>query len=296
MRWKAPFTLSILLAVIIALFGSSVLAEEDSNGTDIKIFNDDQDDGITTTVKRDLTRLVDLKDLKGEKIENLQQESQVDIDSLTIEQDDTFTWFTIQTYGDISDHEQFSYHIAGYISEDQKETDPYDFRIIYENRTAVYYELVEGTFVVSKPVSNVEIDGKKLTIQMNKGNFILSGREDPYLIAAIVVLDEGIGEDLHIDHVLTSSDDNGKGDPIDETTLIMIQFGILGFAFIAVIVIWKLYLQKKGDEDQGGICPRCEARLDSSLDFCPSCGTFIRGPKAKSIQKKPDLAPILDEE
>ena len=296
MQWKAPFTFSIILAVTMILFGSFVLADDDSDGMDIKIFNDDQDDGITTTVKRDLTRLVDLKDIKGEKIENLQQESQVDIDSLTIKQDDTFTWFIIQTHGDISNHEQFSYHIAGYVSEDPKETDPYDFRIIYENRTAVYYELVEGTFMASGPVSNVEIDGKMLTIQVNKGNFILSNREDPYLIAAIVVLDEGIGKDLHIDYVLTSASGNGKGDTIDETTLIMIQFGILGFAFIAVIVIWKLYLQKKGDEDQGGICPRCEARLDSNLDFCPSCGTFIRGPKAKLTPKKPDLAPILDEE
>ena len=80
--------------------------------------------------------------------------------------------------------------------------------------------------------------------------------------------------------------------------MIFIQFLVLGIAFAAVLIIWNIYNKKKEEEDQGGICPRCEARLDVSLDFCPSCGTFIRGPNARSKKVKPELAPLpeLEEE
>jgi hypothetical protein len=257
-----------------------------------KVFKDVKDDWISTDTKRDLTRMVDLKELKGERTENLLQERQVDLVSLTIREDDTFMWFVVETVGDIGTHEQFAYHVSGYVSEDFLDTDPFDFRLIFSNGTTIYYELSDGKFKESSPVSSTDVKGSILTVQVNKGNFIIKERDTPYTITAISTLDEGTGEKLHIDYVVTKEEKKKDEPPIDDTTLIILQFVILGFAFVAVIIIWKVYLQKKGDEDQGGICPKCESRLDANLDFCPSCGTFIRGPKARSM--KPGVIPRRD--
>lgn len=260
-----------------------------------RVFKDDTEDVLRTSEKRDLSRMIDLEEVDGEESDILQV-NQIDIRTFTMRSNDTYVSFVIETVGEISNQKGISYMVAGYASEGPRSTDPFDFRLVYASGNATHSVLEDGDLVPGPNVSSYEINGTRLTITMNRGRFILSDREDPYVIAAISILDPGTGEDLHIDHVLTNKKKDNDEPFIDETTLIMLEFIILGFAFVTVIIVWNVYMKKKGEEAEGGICPRCESRLDPNLDFCPSCGTFIRGPKAKSRKLTPNLAPLPEDE
>lgn len=281
--------------VLSSLLMASYIADEIDRQE--RTYKDKTDDVTSTVNKRDLSRLVDLEDLEGDTSKDFKQRGQVDIQSLVIRQDDTFVTFVLNMKGDIGPEEQFIYQIAGYATDEPRSTDPYDFKIVFNRDNATYFELKDGLLRENGTVSSVEVNGTSLSIMMNRGNFILSHRSDPFLIAGIVSLDEGDGRDMHIDYVLTSQSEDDDEPFIDETTLIIIEFGILGFALIAVIIVWNVYMKRKGEEDQGGICPKCESRLDASLDFCPSCGTFIRGPNARPMKKRevPPPFPELEE-
>ncbi len=279
---------AIILLLLIMPATSAIDQEE-------RLFKDRTEDVVRTSEKRDLSRMIDLEEVEGEDSEILQM-NQIDIRSLSIRGNDTYISFVIETVGDISNQKGISYMIAGYGVKDPRSTYPFDFRLVYSSGNATHFKLEEGKLVPGSNISSFNVNGSKLTFTMNRGKFILSDREDPYVVAAITVLDPGPGEELHIDYVISKKENGGKDPLIDETTLIMLEFIILGFAFVTVIIVWNVYMKRKGEENQGGICPRCESRLDQNLDFCPSCGMFIRGPNAKSKKIKPGIVPPPEEE
>jgi hypothetical protein len=287
-----PVSITASTAIIVLMLVLPAMGAVDQEE---KVYKDRTEDVIRTSEKRDLSRMIDLEEVEGEKSDILQV-NQIDIRSFTIRSNDTYISFILETVGDISNQKGISYMIAGYASEDPRSTDPFDFRLVYSSGNATHFILQEGDLVPGSNVSSYGINGTRLTMTMNRGRFVLSDREDPFVITGICILDPGPGEDLHIDYIVTVKQDEGKKPIIDETTLIMLEFIILGFAFVTVIIVWNVYMKRKGEETEGGICPRCESRLDPNLDFCPSCGIFIRGPKAKSRKLKPGIAPLPDEE
>jgi hypothetical protein len=265
--------------------------------TSEKVHKDKNGDVIWSKDRRDLTRMVDLKDIDGEDSE-INEKENVDIRKFTIRENSTFITFKIETRENIGTQEQFFYVIAGYSSDDHRSTDPYDFRLIFNQNNVTYLVLEEGEFVEGHPVSAYGVEKEILTIEVNKGNFNLQDGTIPSSFAVFAYLDVKVEQfdGHHIDFLITDDDDD-KDDPLlDENSIVLIQFLILGLAFAVVLIVWNIYNKRKEEEDQGGICPRCEARLDVSLDFCPSCGTFIRGPKARSKKVKPELAPLPDME
>jgi hypothetical protein len=286
---------SVNICLVIAALSLILISVHGAVDQEERVYKDKSEDVIRTSEKRDLSRMIDLEEIEGDKSEILQV-NQIDIRKLTIRGNDTYVSFSMETLGEISDQKGISYIFSGYATDDPRSTDPFDFKLVYSSGNASHLILQDGNLIPGPNVSSFEINGTRLTITMNRGRFILSDREDPFTVAAITLLDPGPGEDQHMDHALSNKKDDGSKPFIDETTLIMLEFIILGFAFITVIIVWNVYMKRKGEENQGGICPRCESKLDPNLDFCPSCGTFIRGPKARSKKQRPGLVAPPEEE
>lgn len=265
--------------------------------TSEKVYKDRSGDVIWSESKRDLTRLVDLKDIEGETSE-IDEKENVDILKFTIRENSTFITFIIETEENIGTQEQFYYVIAGYADEKPKDTEPYDIRLVFNQNNVTYYVLEDGEYNEGHPVSEFSVEKETLVIEVNKGNFAVKDGNLPASYAVFAYLDVDIEqfEGYHIDHYITSEEDEDDGSGLDDNTIIIIQFVVLGVLFFSVLIIWNIYNKKKEEENKGGICPKCEARLDVSLDFCPSCGTFIRGPKARSKKIKPELAPVPEME
>jgi len=281
--------IAAMAAVFCMIFQAAAVSDNVTH-----TYKDGTGDVISTVMKRDMTRMVDLFEVEGEVDMDFKQSNQIDIVSFSVRGNDSLISFTIETRGDIGKQEEFTYRIAGYADRNAKETQPYDFMIDVKHHNATYYELRDGRFKAAYNVSSLNISGESLTVTMNTGTFILKSPEDPYILVSIAMLDEGEGGKLFMDHA-TSSEASDSRSRIDDTTLILLEFVILGFAFITVIIVWNVYMKRKGEENEGGICPRCESRLDPNLDFCPSCGTFVRGPGAKDLRKKPELAPLPED-
>jgi len=74
----------------------------------------------------------------------------------------------------------------------------------------------------------------------------------------------------------------------------VIQIVFIGLLVVTMFILWNFWARKKGVEQEGGVCPKCEARLDQNLDFCPHCGSFIRGPEADKENPKPRIVSPLD--
>ena len=283
--------ISALTVLLLLTLASAQMTTSES------VYKDKTGDVKWSKEKRDLTRLVDLKDIEGEPSE-IDEKENVDLVKFTVKENSTFITFMIETKENIGTQDQFYYVIAGYSDDEAKNTEPYDFRLIFNQNNVSYLVFEGGSYVEGHPVSSFNVDKEILTIEVNKGNFVLNDGKVPSSFAVFAYLDVEIEqfEGFHIDYIITSEDDDDDKPFLDDNTIILIQFLVLGIAFAVMIVVWNVYNKKKEEENQGGICPRCEARLDVSLDFCPSCGTFIRGPNAKSKKIKPEMAPLPDPE
>jgi hypothetical protein len=128
---------------------------------------------------------------------------------------------------------------------------------------------------------------------MNWANFIISNRDSPYLVCGFIVMVPGEGQDRYIDYITT--EDNGSNTGLTDETWMFIQVGFIGFLILTMFILWNFWAKKRNDiQQEGGVCPKCESRLDKNLDFCPHCGSFIRGPMADKENPKPRIVSPLD--
>jgi len=277
---RPAFAVPLLLLTVILLMPASEAA-----GTQHRVLKDREKDVMEDTEKMSLDRLVDLTDFEGEKKDDFEERPSIDIESVTISENDTYVSYAISLHGEIRDSPEFTYIIAGYDRKDPRTIDPYDFIIEFNGGNATYSVWTEGSYTNGGNVSMVSYLDNEVNITMNRARFVLGSRSDPYLVAFICVFDQGLGKARYIDFLISERIDDDGGSVLDSTTSLVIQLVLIGFAFLAMLFLWNFWARKKGLEKGGGVCPKCESRLDGSLDFCPSCGTFIRGPQAKSVKE-----------
>ncbi len=282
--------ISILMLFSVSLSGASRAA------TDQSIYRDDAEDVISDLKKGPLTRLQDLHDLEGEEAEDFAERPNVDIASLTIIQNDTYISFIVTVEGDLQMDRNYTYSICGYRSAKPDRSDTFDFIIEYSGGDSSYSVWEEGEYVEKGNVSLAKVARNSLNITMNRSRFVLGSREDPFLVCAITILYLGEGKQRYIDIVMTENLDDDMPDAFDETTWIIAQVAFIGFLIIGFMIIWNVWAKKKGMEDKGGVCPKCEYRLDKGIDFCPHCGTYIRGPEADKENPRPRIVHPLDSE
>jgi len=48
-------------------------------------------------------------------------------------------------------------------------------------------------------------------------------------------------------------------------------------------------------DQSGGVCPKCESKLDPKLEFCPSCGSYVKGPISDDGGVKPRIIEAPEE-
>lgn len=284
----------IITLICLLLLISAVRPLAVDGATERSNFKDDTEDVISDLKKGPLNRLQDIEGLEGEEAEDFSERPNVDIASLTIIQNDTYISFLINVVEDIQSDANYTYIICGYRSADPDHKDPFDFIIEYSSGESRYRTWEEGGYRDKGNASMTEATVNTLNITMNRNKFILGSRDDPYIICAMTILYIGEGKQRYIDFVLTEELGNGGGNDFDETTWIIAQVVFIGFLIIGFTIIWNIWSKKKGVEEPGGVCPKCEARLDQGLDFCPHCGTFIRGPEADKANPKPRIVSPLD--
>lgn len=288
---KFQFAIStfLLLAasglLLTAVLGASTSSDE---------YRDKKDDVISDLKKGPLSRLQDLYDLGGEKAEDFEERPNVDISSLTVIQNETYVSYEITVEGRIRVDRNYTYYICGYSREDPELSETFDFIIEYSNGFGSYRVWEEGDYVQKGNISSIELTDNSLNITMNRSRFLLGSTSDPYIICAFTVLHIGEGKERFIDYVLTKDLRKGSQLGMDDTTWMIAQIALIGFLIITTMILWNLWSKKKGLEQQGGVCPKCESRLDKNLDFCPHCGAFIRGPEADKGAPKPRIVSPLD--
>ncbi|MGA1848041.1 MAG: hypothetical protein ACMUHB_01750 [Thermoplasmatota archaeon] len=289
--WKRPFLVWVFLAAIaIMLFTASLTRAIDREST---VYKDKGEDVVVDTVKGPLDRLMDLENIDGEKANDIMEAPNVDISSLTIIEDSTYVSYIITVDQKIQTDNNYTYYVCGYTREDPEDYETFDFIISYSGGDTSYRTWREGQYVEGANVSMIKIEGATLNLTMNRNHFILNPN-DPFLVCAIVVLQTGEGKDRFIDYVITNGKNGDDGAGLDETTIVVIQMIFIGILVVSMLLLWNFWARKKGPEIEGGVCPRCEARLDKNLDFCPHCGSFIRGPQADKENPKPRIVSPLD--
>jgi hypothetical protein len=294
MKRAAIFTTILILTMIVSY---SHFMQPGLGATERTVINDDQDDVLSDLKKGPLTRLIDLGSLEGEEAEDFTEGPSVDISSLTIIQNDTYVSFILTVFGELKTDENYTYLICGYRSEEPNKEDTFDFILEYNSGTSTYKVWEEGDYVEKGNASLYEVTQSSLNITMNRSKFVLGSSEDPYTLCALTILYTGEGKQRYIDIVTTFDLDDDSSNGFDDTTWMIAQVVFIGFMIIGFTVLWNLWSKKKGMEETGGVCPKCEARLDQGLDFCPHCGTFIRGPEADKANPKPRIvSPLVEDE
>jgi hypothetical protein len=286
-KTPALLFLALLLITIIApLAMGEVVTRE------VKTFSDKENDVLADQKKGPLNRLMDLRNLDGDKAE-IAEKINIDIRSLTIIEIGNYASYILAVEGKILIDSNYTYYVCGYSRTDPEEAETFDFIISYSGGEASYETWQEGKYVRGANVSLIKIEGATLNLTMHRENFILGARTDPFLICGIVVMSTGEGQDRYIDYITTKKKDDSPA--IDNDTWMIIQVGFIGFLVITLLILWNFWAKKKADiEQEGGVCPKCEAKLDKNLDFCPHCGSFIRGPQADKENPKPRIVSPLD--
>ncbi len=289
--WKRPVLLwAFLTAIAIMLIMPSLIQAIDREST---VYKDKGEDVVVDTVKGPLDRLMDLENIDGEKANDIMEAPNVDISSLTIIEDSTYVSYIITVDQKIQTDKNYTYYVCGYTREDPEDYETFDFIISYSGGETSYRTWREGKYFEGANVSMIKIEGATLNLTMNRNHFILNPN-DPFLVCAIVVLQTGEGKDRFIDYVITNGKNGDDSAGLDETTIVVIQMIFIGILVVSMLLLWNFWARKKGPEIEGGVCPRCEARLDKNLDFCPHCGSFIRGPQADKENPKPRIVSPLD--
>ncbi len=287
--------LLLLIAPMLLITVSIPADGQGTTGTASKRYKDKQEDVISDEAKRSLDRFVDIEELEGEKDNDFDERKYIDLLSMTISGNDTYISFSLLTFGGIRVQKEYTYSVAGYAHRDFKTTEPFDFILTFNAGNSTYKRWSDGSFVLDTNISSVNIAGNSLNFTMNRGRFVVASRTTPLFATGIVVLDTGAGKARRIDHVETGDLDNGGSKKLDDTTIIMIQLAVFGFIFLAIMVLWNVWARKKGMDQAGGVCPKCESKLDSKLEFCPSCGSYVKGPISDVGGVKPRIVEAPEE-
>ncbi|MBN1389748.1 MAG: zinc ribbon domain-containing protein [Candidatus Thermoplasmatota archaeon] len=284
---KNAIALTLMMLTLILL--QSAMAQERVS----KVYQDSENDVLADPKKGPLDRLMDLGNLDDNKAGEFEERKNVDIGSLKIVQDSTYFSCIITVRGSIENDRNYTYFICGYTRSDPDETETFDFIMSYSGGETAYTVWDEGSYVKGGNISLIKIEGATINLTMNRNNFILGTMSEEFLLCSIVVMYPGEGQDRYIDYVMTRQDNDG---PIglDSNTLMIMEIVFIGLVVITTFILWNFWAKRKGVEQQGGVCPKCEARLDQNLDFCPHCGTFVRGPEADKENPKPRIVSPLD--
>ena len=273
------------MALVVISFASGTVTGDVDEPSE---YSDPDEDVLLADDREPPYTLDDLVSI-GENLGNQDEARSIDIISLTVESNKTYITFSLQTVGKIVSDEDIVYSVAGYIGEDPLSSDRFDFLLSFTEGNGSYFEFREGKLQYVGPLSREPlIDSNRLSMTMNQNAFITSGGDDPIILYAYTLMypPDLDSRSFYIDTLRSDSDGDDGVNGLDDMTIIMIQVGFFVFMFITIIVIYNYWLKKKGVMDQSGVCPRCEAKLDPSLDFCPSCGSFIRGPEADRVMSK----------
>ena len=290
MRYLVP-TLSILaLLWAVSLMASPASSQFE---TSTRTFKDDKGDVLTDAGLEPLETLSDLKALPDRKAPESKERLSVDIVSLRILENETYVSYVMEMEGPVYYREEYTYAIAGYARSEERETDPFDFMLVATNGTARYLLWDQGDFRVAGNVTRIDIDGNILNITMHRSRFILRQRSDPHLIVAIAQMLPVGGSERLVDHMIAEKGKDDGGFSLGSSEILALQIMFIVIMFVVLFIIYGIWSRRKGEVVTGGVCPRCESRLDPSINFCPSCGTVIRGPeaeKAMSQEKKEKAA------
>jgi uncharacterized OB-fold protein len=274
-------------AIILIILVAALTAADMPYGAEPEpvVYKDETDDVLIDSEGRPPESAEDLENIGDEKAPESSETDFLDIVSLTVGGDDTYVRFILDMNGYIISGKEYVYVIAGYSEKDPKRSNKFDFMLRFNNGTMVHMKwgLDTGKFEVAENISNVSIEGNLLNMTVHRSKFSLASREDPYLLCAFVYLDQGEDKEILIDYLITGKEKSEGSSIFQGDTLLMAEIGFFFLVFTALLIIYNIWSNKKGEEIQGGVCPKCESRLDPNLDFCPSCGTVIRGPKSDNI-------------
>ena len=287
---------TIITAILMVSIMASILPDASGQGGEARlstVYQDREKDVLADSKKGPLDRLMDLRSLDGKKADEFVERPNVDIGSLTIIEDMSYFSCILTVEGRIQNDANYTYLVCGYTRSDPEETETFDFILSYSGGETSYMIWEEGDYVKGSNVSLIKLEGATLNLSMNRNHFILGTSSEEYLICGIVVMYPGEGRDRYIDYVLTTGN-GGDSNTIDADTLMIIQIVFIGLLVITMFILWNFWAKKKGIEQEGGVCPKCEARLDQNLDFCPHCGTVVRGPEADRENPKPRIVSPLD--
>ncbi len=264
----------------------------------ISSYEDRTEDVVVDDGGVPLETLSDLNAIDGRKAPESKERLSVDIKALTIMENDTYVSYILETVGPIYARSEYHYVIAGYVGPKVIDTDPFAFMIVVNNKTARYMVWQQGDFSEGTNVSILDIRSNVLNITMHRRSFILSDRDTTHLIVAMAYLDQGGSAQRISDHLVAREDEDDGGFRFTDAQILGLQIGFIALIFIALFVIYSVWSRKKGQAFAGGVCPKCESRLDPNLNFCPSCGTIIRGPGAETAKEKngPSEIPPRSEE
>ncbi len=281
-----PSSLLLIWLTIILLVSGPVMAIK---GTTMVEMEDKVDDVLSDGDKAPLEALSTVKELKGGSVPDSTEKRAVDILSLRVLENNSYISYIITVDGEIRSRPEFTYMICGYEGTSANDTDMFHFILSFSDGNGSYFQKSEGKHKKVSNLSSVSISSKEINMTMHRGLFILDSRDERSVICAIAVMDPGEGKERLIDHLIEGGKDEDKGwyQELDDLTIVMIQIGFFIMLSSFILIAYGYWMKKKGTEMEGGVCPKCESRLDANLDFCPSCGIFIRGTKADGIGPSP---------
>jgi len=285
---NAFWTTAVLLLYLLFLLPGDLVSGAEPEP---KVYEDGKDDVYLDNEKEPIESVSALDDLEKKKAPDTAERTTLDILSLTVTGDDTHVRFLLEMDGYVEARPEYTYVIAGYAKKDPKRTDKFDFLLRFHNGTTSHLVWGAGMFEIAENVSNVTIDGSILNITIHRSKFSLVDRADPYALTAFVYLEGGEDGDRIIDYLLTTEKKDESNGLFDPDMVLILQISFLFLLFATLLIIYNIWSKKKGEEFSGGVCPKCESRLDPNLDFCPSCGIVIRGPDAEPEPGKVQLPP-----
>jgi len=270
----------IYAVVLVSLAILPILSVAGDEEPVITVFKDPEGDVLVDTEDRPLESASDLEQLEDKEAPESSEREYVDIIALRMGGDDTYVEFQLEMNKFILARHEYTYAIAGYSEKDPERDGKFDFLIEFNNGTTSHKVWKEGRFEKAGNISNVSILDNTINITVHRSKFSLQKREDPYLLCAFAYLDQGEGRDITLDYLISKEEEDGGFNFFDDDNLLLFQLGFFFLLFTGLLIIYNIWSKKKGEEFSGGVCPECESRLDPNLDFCPSCGRIIRGPKS----------------
>jgi len=282
-----------ILALILMLISGSVAAS-----TDRTAYKDREGDVVVDAGEFELETLTDLDRLEDRKAPESKERLSCDIRELSVLENESYISYVIRTEGPVYSRADYRYIIAGYARPDWEATDPFDFMLVHNNGSTTYLLWEQGDFVSGPNVSRSDVIDDTLNITMHRSRFILKERSERGRVVAISVFETGGGSERFVDRVDGVASQDDEGFDLGRTEILAMEIAFIVFMFIALFILYNVWSKKKGEAVTGGVCPKCEGRLDPNIDFCPVCGAIIRGPSSDkgSLQNIVKEAPPPPEE